>query len=189
MTIQNDSFNLKKLFEFRTALDHLTSPDPDDTIIKSQVALLKRDEELRKKKESVTEADDPFPSADPDVVKSREDLASSNFTKKKIEQDAALMANAMQGEKVPLFAVIIDQGDISFDKIGYFWYNEDEDLYLEDVGKEARHIHEIVDEYMEEFYSDYIGLSVEIVTRGDLESIRDEITNIISHEARPIGER
>ena len=149
-----------RLREAETAGDPFKSADPDDVVVRQEAAKLKQDE------------------------KNRERAAA------RLDQDFDLMQDAMAQGKVPVFAIITDQGSISFDKIGYFWYNEDEDMFLDedrDAGGEPRTKEELEEDYYEDNYENSIGVHIDAVFREDLESIRNDLTDIISHESRPRG--
>lgn len=138
--------------------------------------------------ESVNEQEetDPFQPADPEDVGRRKEVVArerqrreEERKRKEEEMRAGLKAELMQsGPPEMVYAMVIDQGDESYVKLGKYWYDEGDDLFLDEDGKWWSR-QELEDEHGQE-YSGFMPVGVMIKTREELESIIRDIQSVLN---------
>jgi len=119
------------------------------------------------KLKKIFEDQDPFDSADPDDVRIR------------AEADKLKWAEQVRNKpKAPVFAIIFDQGDISFQKVGDYVFDRDEDVLFKDDGTEMT-FDELRDELQTEF-SSFMPVGIDVVLLGELQNMKRELDQLIS---------
>ena len=133
--------------------------------------------------ESVKEADDPFVPANPEDVSVRKDAANAANKRADIARREAEDARrdkdwTMSLPPEPVYALIIDQGDESYDYCGMYWYDENDDMYLDADGKWWQP-NELEDEIRDDF-SGFMPVGVTLKSKQDLEAAIRDIQNVLN---------
>ena len=131
---------------------------------------------------------DPFKSADPDDVRSRQEAArlkQEEEQRLKKEKRTAELAGAVAAAKAEglqsVFFEISDQGDTSWDRYGSFYYDEDEDIFVREGTEEVLTREELEEEYQEE-YGGFMPAGTRIIFLDELIHLRDDLDEIIQRE-------
>ena len=129
---------------------------------------------------------DPFIPASEEEAKSRKEAEVLRRREQAKARYGEAIARAKADGLRTVWMEITDQGDISWDEYGEFYYDEDEDILVAKNDKVLTRA-ELEEEYQED-WSLGMPCGIRVVFIGDLIHLRDDLNEIIEREQRITGE-